>query len=309
MLDTIVKFQRAFELLEIEDSKYRDELSNGDRSKGLPTFSDWEYARYLLPFLKIFYDATIIVFGSFYVTGNEYMRQIYSTGMKISEWSHSHDLSLSSMAVRMKGKFDKYCSNVDNINIMLFIAVVLDPRDKLECVDWVIDEFYDVFTADKLKKKVMEILLSLFNHYNLCKVAGALTTQSSQQSSGATAVDHGDADIDPQECMRVKFKKRKIESQANKSKSELDKYLADDVENDNDKTFDLLKWWKMNSTKYPVLSLIARDVLAMPISTIASESAFSTGGRVFDQFRSSLTRKWWKLLSTHKIGFGLRVHH
>ncbi|GKU88717.1 hypothetical protein SLEP1_g2946 [Rubroshorea leprosula] len=34
---------------------------------------------------------------------------------------------------------------------------------------------------------------------------------------------------------------------------------------------------------------MARDVLAMLISTVASEATCSTGGRVLDEFRSSLT--------------------
>ena len=36
---------------------------------------------------------------------------------------------------------------------------------------------------------------------------------------------------------------------------------------------------------------MAQDVLAIPVSSVASECAFSTGGRILDSFRSSLTPK------------------
>ena len=44
----------------------------------------------------------------------------------------------------------------------------------------------------------------------------------------------------------------------------------------------------MHKLKYRVLSMMARDVLAIPISTVASEATFSVGGRVIDPYRASL---------------------
>ena len=38
-----------------------------------------------------------------------------------------------------------------------------------------------------------------------------------------------------------------------------------------------------------MLFKLARDVLAVPVSTVASESMFSTGGCILDPFRSSLS--------------------
>ncbi|XP_052197185.1 zinc finger BED domain-containing protein RICESLEEPER 2-like [Diospyros lotus] len=60
-------------------------------------------------------------------------------------------------------------------------------------------------------------------------------------------------------------------------RTELDLYLDEDVIVDNDQ-FDILLWWKMNGVKYPTLQTIARDILAILVSTIVTESAFSSSG-------------------------------
>ncbi|CAN1223763.1 Putative AC transposase [Linum grandiflorum] len=49
-----------------------------------------------------------------------------------------------------------------------------------------------------------------------------------------------------------------------------------------------LSWWKLNDPKYPTLQAIAKAVLAVPITSVASESAFSSGGRLLDPYRSRL---------------------
>ena len=66
--------------------------------------------------------------------------------------------------------------------------------------------------------------------------------------------------------------------------NEVDKYLAENCDGRGDVNFEVLGWWKDNSSRYPMLSKVAKDVLAVPVSTVPSESAFSTGGHIVDPF-------------------------
>ena len=65
-------------------------------------------------------------------------------------------------------------------------------------------------------------------------------------------------------------------------KNEIDKYLLELCEHVDNDDFEILAWWKMNLIKYRILSHITKDLFAILISTVASEFAFSTEGRVID---------------------------
>ncbi|KAL0342663.1 UNVERIFIED_CONTAM: putative AC transposase [Sesamum calycinum] len=78
--------------------------------------------------------------------------------------------------------------------------------------------------------------------------------------------------------------------------SELDIYLEESCysfkkDNKIEKEFDVLEWWRVNSVKYKILSFMARDILAIPITTVALEATFSAGSRVIDKYHASLTSK------------------
>ena len=70
-------------------------------------------------------------------------------------------------------------------------------------------------------------------------------------------------------------------------KSQLELYL-EEPKQEGVTDLDALSYWKVNAARFPDLAKMARDVLSIPVTTVASESAFSSGGRVLDQYRSAL---------------------
>jgi hypothetical protein len=74
------------------------------------------------------------------------------------------------------------------------------------------------------------------------------------------------------------------------SKSELEQYLDESL-TPRIQEFDILNWWKLNTVKFPTLSKMARDILAIPMSMVNSGSSIfsaGTGSRMLDDYRSSL---------------------
>ncbi|KAH0749059.1 hypothetical protein KY290_028291 [Solanum tuberosum] len=220
--------------------------------------------------------------GSFYVTSNIFFHEFFNVRSSILKYSCSEDLILIDMAGRMKVKFDKYWENIEkpeNLNMLLFIAIVLDPRYKTRYVNFILSKAYG-FLLGKLKANNVEgVLKRLYNHYNYSSI------ETFANNIGDDTNMMGEVD----DILHSQWEKHLEDEENIGKKSELDQYLMDNVEKPKD--FNILTWWKASSNRYPTISKMARDVLSIPVSTVASESAFSTGGRILDSYRSSLSPK------------------
>ncbi|KAJ3539803.1 hypothetical protein NMY22_g4563 [Coprinellus aureogranulatus] len=67
---------------------------------------------------------------------------------------------------------------------------------------------------------------------------------------------------------------------------ELNRYWA--FEGGRGDLFDPLRWWKENGHRYPVLSRMARDYLAIPATSVSVERTFSKSRRICTELRASL---------------------
>ena len=114
------------------------------------------------------------------------------------------------------------------------------------------------------------VLECLYEHYN--------STHSSyvsiQNVSEISRMEGVDDDDDPDRFIASQYRAFRQGKQSVRCVDEVAKYLMENSERGNDKTFNILAWWKYNTNKYSILSRLARDVLAVPVSTVASESAF-----------------------------------
>uniref|UniRef100_A0A3Q7GHJ3 HAT C-terminal dimerisation domain-containing protein n=1 Tax=Solanum lycopersicum TaxID=4081 RepID=A0A3Q7GHJ3_SOLLC len=285
MLDTTEKFEKAFERFDLYDGNFNSFLAtdiceDGSIAESIQ-YEDWANVRNVTKFLEKFYELTLKVSGSRYVTCNVHFEDICELDAYLKLYIASDDLDLSKMASGMKEKFKKYWGTPEKMNKMIFVASFLDPRNKFVYVSFALEELLGEETRNVVNTKVEAYLRDLFVIYVSKYGKGSKSQPSSSDSSDSSA--SGISQYVSKNSLRTKLhmKKQKNDSGSLGVKSELDKYLLEDQEPESG-DFDILSWWKVNSPRFPVLSQLARDVLAIPMSSVASECAFTTGGRILD---------------------------
>ena len=178
---------------------------------------------------------------------------------------------------------------LEKINPLVYIAPIFDPRYKLVGLELSLCDLFEEVQGSVVALKVKEKVEALFDEY--WQLYKPLTSQSGQNSGAQVEVESGSKSSGAISYAQELRKKLKGPDGGRRIiKTELQKYLNEGLEED-EVGDDVLGWWKVHGPRYAVVARMARDVLAVPVSTVASESAFSAGGRTLDSFRTSLTPK------------------
>ncbi|KAA8538472.1 hypothetical protein F0562_027982 [Nyssa sinensis] len=267
MIDGALMYRRAFDQLQLIDVHF----------KTCPSDDEWVKVENIAKFLKPFYDITTLFSGSHYPTANLYFHGVWKIQMLIKEEMKNSCDAISSMAKQMKEKFDKYW---ECYSVVLSFAIILDPRYKLQFVEFCFKKLYPATYVDRVKF-IRDKLYMLFEEY-MC-----LSSVSTSNQSSVACASGGDNIGDEMDEFDI------YESQhygLTRNKSQLDLFL-EEQKFDRKQDLDILSYWKANKLRYPELALMARDILSIPITTVASESAFSIGSQILNKYRSSIVPK------------------
>ncbi|KAK3204896.1 hypothetical protein Dsin_018942 [Dipteronia sinensis] len=141
-----------------------------------------------------------------------------------------------------------------------------------------------------LKSQMFEIFSIYENRYSHGTAEQAPPQQQSQQQSKLMRIFFSKATTSRASGLGSSSQSQS-QSQSQRQHVELNRYLTTKysiTESDDFTTNDLLKWWRGKRNNFPILSRLACDVLAIPVSTVSSEQVFSTARRILEERRCSL---------------------
>ncbi|TYI92702.1 hypothetical protein E1A91_D02G088700v1 [Gossypium mustelinum] len=262
--DVCVRWNSTYLMLE-SSLYYKDVLDYwGQRDKDYQMFAlsseEWRNVAIFCKFLKVFYDVHKLLIDT--------VKGPYSF--------------LTPMVKQMQEKFNKYWAEY---SLILSCAAILDPRYKLNYVQYCFNTIYGIHAFDFVET-ILSNLRLLFDEYVKKSNSMSSSLAGSSYVSDKNPVDSG---LDEHNNNSVNFggyfdesddyKQYLNESSTRSEKSQLNIYL-EEPELELNSQIDVLDYWSKSSVRYNELSLLA-----------PSESAFSMGKKVTTPLRSSLKPK------------------
>ena len=185
-------------------------------------------------------------------------------------------------------KFLKYWQHIP---LLYSYAFILDPRAKMRGFFNVLQLLGECTGTDYMSyyADVKTELYKLLNKYE--RKFGAARSQRAPQPASHTGKKkqawgkifggHGSGVVGPSPSPVSA-------SPSSGSVCELSAYLDSDNVTAYEDDFDILLWWRDHKLTFPILSIMARDIMSVPVSTVSSESCFSLTGRIIEERRGRL---------------------
>ncbi|KAG8388264.1 hypothetical protein BUALT_Bualt02G0107600 [Buddleja alternifolia] len=273
MLIASSELKEVFSCLDTFDPDYRS----------TPSMDEWGQVETLCGCLKTFYEAANILTSPIYPTTNVFFHEVWKIHIELIHASASHDFFVRTLTKPLQERFTKYW---EDCNLVLAVAVVLDPRFKMKLVEFSFSRIYGS-DSDTWVKIVYEGLQELYLEYVVQSLPNPTFIDEQNDPLVKTEVPQEDGlflsngDGFPEFDVYLSDIVGGLHM-----KSELDQYFEESLL-PRVQDFDVLGWWKGNKLKYPVLSRLASDVLSIPLSTVPPDSVFDTRDRKIDSYRSS----------------------
>ncbi len=251
MLERAIKLKLVLTFMAVQDNKFRNRKINE---------TTWEVLELLKEFLKPFYGATVLIFGSNYPTINIVI-PIYQQLFSHLNSFNTENLNIKSCMEKIKSKLCEY--EVHLKNDFAIFASILDPRLKYEF-------FEETDTDFKYKRK--------------CE-------QFYEKYKKEFAISDNDCDSNEQTLnfKQTLFKRKRLET----PKQEINIYLSMPLK---DESCGPIIWWKNHQKSFPILSKIMFDLISIPATSVPSEQVFSKAGNLISKKLNRLEKNTVKTL-------------
>jgi hAT family C-terminal dimerisation region/Domain of unknown function (DUF4413) len=238
-------------------------LPNADKDVEWPILSDesWTELKELCPFLSLFKDLTLYFSSTTQCRMSDVCLDFEDLLVKIKlQYLEKEDQISSKLWYGANAAYTKLTKYYTKINSPSFaIATVLDPRYKLVVYNTTQDPV-------ALRESAKVAINSCFEQYS--HRYSQLHSEQPQQTT-------------PQHTSK---KRRMAPKEADQN--ELTSYLQEPV---LDEDLDPLDYWREKRARFPILSKMARDYLALQPTSKDIEGTFSKGRRTIPYYRRSQT--------------------
>jgi hypothetical protein len=273
----------------------------------------WDVAEKVLKFLDLFHDATVSLSGVYYPTSPLMIHYLVKIAKHLE--TYANDAHIRSVVQPMIDKYNKYWRDIP---LLYSFAFILDPRAKIKGFTRALRHLGHATSTDYSNYLVTTRarLTDVYNKYEQKYGGVRLRRPDPPNPSGKKRSVWDEIYDDGDDGYNVGGKQplapnlslsRDTSASAllsavtsSASTSELVSYLDCDTVNQLNDDFNILNWWHEHKLTYPVLSIMAKDILTVPVSTISSESTFSMTGRIIEERRRSLRPEMVEMLTCIK---------